>query len=128
MADDQTTGALPLGSDGQPFCICTHERQMHFGDRLGCHGECHCENYEPSPVAGQTLHHCPQCTDMVINLDEHLTTCSARKADPLDEARSLLAEHERQQDEACRAEIEQVLSKYGRKLIVTQPQITIVPM
>ena len=47
--------------------------------------------------------------------------------DPLDEARSLLAEHERQQDEACRAELEAVLAKYGRKLVVTQPQITIVP-
>ncbi|MET9813159.1 hypothetical protein [Streptomyces sp. NPDC006355] len=48
--------------------------------------------------------------------------------DPLDEARSLLVEHERQQDEACRAELEAVLAKYGRKLVVTQPQITIVPM
>ena len=48
--------------------------------------------------------------------------------DPLDEARSLLAEHERQQDEACRAELEAVLAKYGRKLQITQPQITIVPL
>lgn len=49
------------------------------------------------------------------------------QADPLVEARSLLAEHERQQDEACRAELEAVLAKYGRKLQITQPQITIVP-
>lgn len=49
-------------------------------------------------------------------------------ADPLDEARRLIAEHEQQQDEACRAELEAVLAKYGRKLAVTQPQITIVPL
>ena len=49
------------------------------------------------------------------------------KTDPLDEARSLLAEHEREQDEACHAELEAVLAKYGRKLAITQPQITIVP-
>jgi hypothetical protein len=49
------------------------------------------------------------------------------ETDPLADARLLLAEHERQQDEACRTEIEQVLAKYGRKLVVTQPQITIVP-
>ncbi|GGV91986.1 hypothetical protein [Streptomyces massasporeus] len=47
--------------------------------------------------------------------------------DRLAEARREIEEHERQQDEACRAEIEQVLAKYGRKLVVTQPQITIVP-
>lgn len=49
------------------------------------------------------------------------------EADPLDEARRTIAEHERQQDEACRAEIEQVLAKYGRRLQISQPQITIVP-
>ena len=48
--------------------------------------------------------------------------------DPLDEARRTLAEHERQQGEACRAELEAVLAKYGRKLQITQPQITIVPL
>ena len=47
--------------------------------------------------------------------------------DRLDEARRTIAEHEQQQTEACLAEIEQVLAKYGRKLVVTQPQITIVP-
>ncbi len=74
------------------------------------------------------LYDCPHCTDAVVDLDEHLKTCPALREEKLSEARSLLAEHERQQDEACRAEIEQVLAKYGRKLIVTQPQITIVPM
>ena len=47
--------------------------------------------------------------------------------DRLAEARREIEEHERQQTEACLAEIEQVLAKYGRKLVVTQPQITIVP-
>ncbi|MFD5910237.1 hypothetical protein ACFWHL_16120 [Streptomyces massasporeus] len=49
------------------------------------------------------------------------------ETDPLDEARRRIAEHEQQQTEACLAEIEQVLAKYGRKLQITQPQITIVP-
>lgn len=47
--------------------------------------------------------------------------------DRLDEARRTIAEHEQQQTEACLAEIEQVLARYGRKLQITQPQISIVP-
>ncbi|WP_217235453.1 hypothetical protein [Streptomyces sp. AC555_RSS877] len=54
-------------------------------------------------------------------------SCAEPKPEPIVEAYRTIAEHERQQDEACRAEIEQVLAKYGRKLVVTQPQITIVP-
>jgi hypothetical protein len=50
------------------------------------------------------------------------------KVDPVHEARRIVAEDEQRKTEACRAEIEQVLAKYGRKLVVTQPQITIVPM
>ncbi|WP_157874977.1 hypothetical protein [Streptomyces resistomycificus] len=49
------------------------------------------------------------------------------KTDPVVEARRLVAEDEQRQTEACLAEIEQVLAKYGRKLQITQPQITIVP-
>jgi hypothetical protein len=74
------------------------------------------------------LHHCPHCTDKVINLDEHFKTCTALREEKLAEARRLMADEQQRQDEACRAEIEQVLAKYGRKLVVTQPQITIVPM
>ena len=48
--------------------------------------------------------------------------------DRLAEARREIEEHERQQTEACLAEIEQVLAKYGRKLQITQPLITIVTM
>lgn len=73
------------------------------------------------------LYDCPHCTDAVVDLDEHLKTCIARKADDLAAARRLLAEHEQQQTEACLAEIEAVLARYGRKLQVSQPQITIVP-
>ena len=47
--------------------------------------------------------------------------------DRLAAARREIEEHEREQTEACVAEIEAVLAKYGRKLVVTQPQITIVP-
>ncbi|MFJ7176421.1 hypothetical protein ACIQXA_08435 [Streptomyces massasporeus] len=71
---------------------------------------------------------CPYCTDAVVDLDEHLKVCAALGEERIDRARRAIEEHERQQDEACRAEIEQVLAKYGRKLVVTQPQIAIVPM
>jgi hypothetical protein len=74
------------------------------------------------------LYDCPHCTDAVIDLDEHLQSCTALHEQRLAEARHILAEEQRQQDEACRTEIEQVLAKYGRKLVVTQPQITIVPL
>lgn len=52
---------------------------------------------------------------------------SDEKANPVDEARRIVAEHEQQQTEACLAEIEAVLARYGRKLQISQPQITIVP-
>jgi len=73
------------------------------------------------------LYDCPHCTDAVVDLDEHLATCTALREQRLAEARRLLADEQRQQDEACRAEIEAVLAKYGRRLQVTQPQISIVP-
>ncbi|GGM04860.1 hypothetical protein GCM10010099_21220 [Streptomyces cinereus] len=47
--------------------------------------------------------------------------------DQLAAARKLIDEHDQQQTEACLAEIEQVLAKYGRRFQITQPQITIVP-
>lgn len=73
------------------------------------------------------LYDCPHCTDAAVDLDEHLTTCTALKQDQLADAQRLLAEHEQQQTEACLAEIEAVLAKYGRKLQISQPQITIIP-
>lgn len=129
MVDEETAAPLPLGSDGQPFCICEHERQKHFGDRRGCHGfECGCKKYEPRPVTGQPeLQHCPHCADAVVNLDEHLKTCTARQEDPLIEARRLLAEDQQQRAEACAAEIETALAKHGMRLQISQPQISIVP-
>lgn len=82
----------------------------------------------PSPTPDKHgLYDCPHCTDAVTDLDAHLETCQAHREQKLAEARRLLAEEQRQQDEACRAEIEAVLAKYGRKLVVTQPQITIAP-
>ncbi|MEU0200917.1 MULTISPECIES: hypothetical protein [unclassified Streptomyces] len=106
-----TTSCAALHTDGE-------------GNVVPCPGYPHAEGQRPDE---RGLYGCPHCTDAVVNLDEHLKTCTALREEKLDEARSLLAEHERQQDEACRAEIEQVLAKYGRKLVVTQPQITIVP-
>jgi hypothetical protein len=49
------------------------------------------------------------------------------KTDPIAEARRLVAEDEQRKTEECLAEIQAVLDKYGRKLQITQPQITIVP-
>jgi predicted anti-sigma-YlaC factor YlaD len=73
------------------------------------------------------LYDCPHCTDAVVDLDEHLTTCTAAREEKLAEARRLLTDEQQRQDEACRAEIEAVLAKYGRRLQISQPQITIVP-
>jgi hypothetical protein len=47
--------------------------------------------------------------------------------DPVVKARRLVAEDEQRKTEECLAEIEQVLAKYDRKLVITQPQITIAP-
>ena len=49
------------------------------------------------------------------------------KSNPVDEARRIVAEDEQRKTEECLAEIEQVLARYGRKLQITQPQITIIP-
>lgn len=47
--------------------------------------------------------------------------------DPLTEARRLLAEDAEERMRACSEEIQAVLAKYGCRLDVTQPQISIVP-
>ncbi|MER7053466.1 hypothetical protein [Streptomyces sp. NPDC000351] len=49
------------------------------------------------------------------------------KSDPVAEARRLVEEDEQRKTDACLAEIEALLAKYGRKLQITQPQITIAP-
>lgn len=46
--DEKAPSTKPLGSDSQPFCLCEHERQKHFGDRFRCHGfKCNCAEYRP---------------------------------------------------------------------------------
>ena len=125
----ETTGALPLGTDGQPFCVCEHERQKHFGDRLDCHGyDCSCKKYEPGPVAEQPeLHDCPHCADAVVDLDVHLKTCRARQEEQLAEARRLLADEVEARASACQAEIQAVLDRYGMRLQISAPAVSIVP-
>lgn len=49
------------------------------------------------------------------------------QADPLAEARALIARDLQQRMEACAAEIEAVLAKHGMRLDVTPAQISIVP-
>jgi hypothetical protein len=120
----------PLGSDGQPFCTCEHERQRHFGDHLDCHGyDCICKKYEPLRVSGQPeLTACPHCTDAVVDLNEHLKSCREyRQIDPVTHARQLLADHQAAQANACQAEIQAVLDRYNMRLEVSTPQIAIVP-
>jgi hypothetical protein len=82
----------------------------------------HAWGYSKPAHASASVRICSFChtidgEDLMRTLDEY-----AQK-----NAHAKVAEHERQQDEACLAEIEQVLAKYGRKLQITQPQITIVP-
>lgn len=48
-------------------------------------------------------------------------------ADPLADARALLAADEQARMQACAAELEQVLAKHGMRLEVTPAQINIVP-
>jgi hypothetical protein len=102
-------------------------------DGTTCDHNCACGHAQQDhTISG----YCNACGDACDHNDGHYPSdcwnshseAAPSAPDPVDEARSLLAEHERQQDEACRAEIEQVLAKYGRKLQITQPQITIVPM
>jgi predicted amidophosphoribosyltransferase len=106
-----------------------------MADEEACNHACTCGHAQEDH---STSGWCNACGENCANNGHYPSECfisppdeegqrQAPQTDPLADARSLLAEHERQQDEACRAEIEQVLAKYGRKLIVTQPQITIVP-
>lgn len=116
MADEQDahtqTSCAVLHTDGQ-------------GNIVPCPGYPHAERPVQPDVNG--LYDCPHCTDAVVDLDEHLATCTALREQQLVDARRLLADEQRQQDELCLAEIEAVLAKYGRKLQISQPQITIIP-
>ena len=96
-------------------CSCGHMQADHStsGYCNPCGGNCANNGHYPS--------------ECFISPPDEEGVSEAPTADPLDEARRTIAEHEREQDAACRAELEAVLAKYGRKLVVTQPQITIVP-
>ena len=85
------------------------------------------KNIDPPEPDEPGLHHCPHCTDAVVDLDEHLKTCIARQEDEIAEARRLLAEDQERRMQACNAEIEQVLAKHGMRLQISQPTVAIVP-
>jgi hypothetical protein len=60
--------------------------------------------------------------------DEGAASVSApEEVDPIAAAHALIANELQQRKERCVAEIEQVLAKYGMRLHVPMPQITIVP-
>lgn len=73
---------------------------------------------------------CPDCNEISLCYlhSADLPVVEAPDADPLADARRLLADHEQQQTEACLAELEAVLAKYGRRLQITEPKISIVPL
>lgn len=93
---------------------------------MPCPGYPHAE--QPAQPDEFGLTDCPHCTEAVVDFDEHLKTCIEAPDNKLAEARRLLAESERQQTEACLAELEAVLAKYGRRLQITEPKISIVPL
>lgn len=51
----------------------------------------------------------------------------ATETSDLETARALIAEEEQHRMQACAAEIQQVLAKYGMRMDVTQPQIVLAP-
>ncbi|GAA2929947.1 hypothetical protein [Streptomyces enissocaesilis] len=82
----------------------------------------------PQPEPDENgLHHCPRCTDAVLDLDKHLGWCEEPTPDPVAEARRLIALDEQARMQACAAEIEQVLARHGMRLDVTPAQISIAP-
>lgn len=54
-------------------------------------------------------------------------TDSSHKADPLAEARRVLAEDEERRMQECAAEIEAVLARHGFRMETTRPQIVLTP-
>lgn len=115
-------------SDRRSSHVTTSCAALHTdseGNIVPCPGYPHAEQTSQPDEHG--LYDCPHCTDAVVDLDDHLQTCPTLREEKLAEARRLLTEHEQQQTKACLAEIEAVLAKYGRRLQITQPQISIVP-
>lgn len=61
--------------------------------------------------------------------DEGAPTASATQpaSGDVEAARALLAEEEQQRMQACAAEIQEVLAKYGMQIQVSEPQIVLAP-
>lgn len=57
---------------------------------------------------------------------EGAASASARE-DPLSAARALIEQEQQARMEACAAEVQQVLAKYGMRLDVAPAQISLVP-
>jgi hypothetical protein len=94
------------------------------GNIVPCPGYPHAE---PQPDEFG-LTHCPHCTDAVVDLGEHLKTCTALREEQLAEARRLVAEHEQARLQACSDEIQAVLDRYGMRLTAAPVQITLTPV
>jgi hypothetical protein len=62
--------------------------------------------------------------------DEGAPSAAASEIEPetLDAARAVIAQDEQRRMEACAAEIQAVLAKYGMQLDVPAPRISIVPL
>ncbi len=114
-----------MALDSQPATVaCAVLHTDSEGNPTPCPGYPH----PGQPKADENgLYDCPHCSDAVVDLDEHLKACTVLAETQIAEARRLLAAHEQQQTQACLNEIEQVLARYGRKLQISQPQISIVP-
>lgn len=110
---DTTAPGLPLGSDGQPHCLCEHERQKHFGDRFACYGvECRCKAYEPAPVDPPP---------------EGEPDSGQERAKQLAAAYALIEEDRQQRMAACLADIETVLDKHGMTLDTIPARVVLTP-
>ncbi|MFC8986036.1 hypothetical protein [Streptomyces sp. NPDC057115] len=98
-----------------------------MSDTEACDHSCTCGHMQADH---STSGHCNACGDDCDHNDGHyVIDCldGELKVDPVAEARRLVAEDEQRKTQECLAEIEAVLAKYGRKLQISQPQITIIP-
>jgi hypothetical protein len=89
------------------------------------------QDHERDPALG--LIPCPRCTDAVVDLDEHQKTCRdpdtepEPHADPVADARRIIAQDQQRRMEACLADITAVLEKHGMDLHVEPARLTLVP-
>lgn len=91
---------------------------------------------EPATDPAPGLVPCPRCTNSVVELEDHLNSCTGPgnepepklQANPLAEARALIEEDRRQRQADCLAEIRIVLDKYGMDLQVEPARIALVPV